>query len=310
MLAMVPADARVAGLSAGKIAFLYEDKTLHVYALGSGASTTVATGATAADDVFGGAISPDGSHFAFAVVSSTTSDSLRVLDLSTGTSSVLHSYTTATVDAPVEWVGTRILAESIVGFSDAGPQADVAVDAGTGLETMSTSIAGAAGSAFSADGVHVFDAIHGPLGDDADSAGGPGPQQPFNTLRAFSVGSTPSSVYSAAHHQVTVFAVSDDGSEAVYYNDSAAGGFAGISLSPQFGLFLVHGTTPTQLAHYGEGGRWDAGAFVGAGSAVMARHSGSAEQLVLVGPSHPTPAVLDTVAGGDAPAFVGYSPMS
>ena len=309
-LVSVPLDATVAGVGGGQIAFLYGDRSLHLYSLGSGGSVAFPTGIATGEDIFGGALSPDGRRFAFAVVRSATAGSLRLLDIATGVSTTLRTYSSATVDAPTEWVDTRILAETVVGFSDAGPQAAVAIDPSSGAETASTSIAGAAGTAFSPDGMHVFDTTHSPLGDDADSAGGPGPQQPFNTLREFTIGSTPSTLYSAAHHQLSVFAVSDDGSSAVYYNDSSAGGFAGISLSPQFGLFLIHGTTPLQLTHYGEGGRWDAGAFVDAASAAMARHVGSAEQLVLVGPSHSTPVVLDTVAGGDAPAFVSYSPTS
>jgi hypothetical protein len=37
---------------------------------------------------------------------------------------------------------------------------------------------------------------------------------------------------------------------------------------------------------------------------------GSNEELTVVGGSHATPSVVDTVAAGDQPVFVGYSPTS
>src|SRR5205807_4082512 len=222
-------------------AVLFADHTLHVYPLSGAAPLVMATGATATDDLFGGALNPEGTRFAYAVVTSTTSGALHVLDVASGAVQTIHSYTTATVDAPVAWPqDAHILTESVVGFSDAGPQADSVIDATTGTALMSTSIAGATRSVFSADGTHAFDAVHSALGDDGDSTGGPGPAQPFNTLRGFSIGGAPVALYSMAHHQISVFAVSADGSTAVYYNDSSAGGFAGISMSPQFGLFFMH----------------------------------------------------------------------
>jgi hypothetical protein len=42
----------------------------------------------------------------------------------------------------------------------------------------------------------------------------------------------------------------------------------------------------------------------------MAVHTGSGEQLVLVGPAHSPPTMIDSVAGGDAPVSVAYSPTS
>jgi hypothetical protein len=314
-VASVPSDAQFVGFSTGvisahKIAALYSDKTFHTWDISTSATTSFPSGSAPADSVFGGAFSPDGARFAYATVT-TSSGALHIATLATGTSTVIHTYSTNTVDAPIGWTASRITAVTVVGFSDAGPQANVALDPATGTETSSTSIAGSAGSAFSADGVHVADSTHSMLGDEGDSPGGPGPQQPFNTLRTFSVGATPTNAYPpVAHHSIGVFAVSPSGSSVVYYNDSSAGGFAGISLSPDFGLFFLNSGSTLQLTHYGEVGRWDSGAFTDASTAVMAVHTGSGEQLVLVGPAHSPPTMIDSVAGGDAPVSVAYSPTS
>jgi hypothetical protein len=308
-IATLPGDAVLLGQGSGKVAFLYTDKSIHVVVLGTGAVTSFPSGAAPADcGVFGGAFSPDGMNFAYAI-STPSSGSLRVLNLGSGTSTAIHTYSTNTVDAPLGWTSTRMYATSIPGCADAGAQADVALDPATGMETSSTSIAGADGTAFSPDGIHVADSIHTMLGDEGDSTVPIGPQQPFNTLRTFTLGATPSSAYSMAHHQISVFALSADGGTVVYYNDSSAGGFAGISISPDFGLFFRHGTSATQLTHYGEVGRWDAGAFIDSSDAVMAVHTATGEQLVIVGPSHTTPMMIDSVTGGDQPS-VKYSPTS
>ena len=314
-VASAPMDAQFIGFGTGliaahKIGALYSDKTFHTWDISTGATTSFPSGAAAADGVFGGAFSPDGTRLAYATVTP-SSGALHIATLATGTSIVIHTYSTNTVDAPVGWTPTRITAVTVVGFSDAGPQADVALDPATGTETSSTSIAGSGGSAFSADGTHVADVTHSTLGDEGDSPGGPGPQQPFNTLRTFTLGATPANAYPpVAHHQIGVFSLSPDGTTTVYYNDSSAGGFAGISMSPDFGLFFLHSGTPTQLTHYGEVGRWDSAAFIDTSTAVMAVHSGSDEHLVLVGPGHTPPTMIDSVAGGDSPTFVAYSPTS
>lgn len=311
-IATIPGSAQVVGAGGGKLVYIANALSLHVVSLATGADTGFATGAVSTSSaVFGGAVSPDGTRVAYVVAAPAGGAQLRVLALAAGTSMVLHAYTSGPVDAPVEWTATRIVATSIVPFSDAGPQAAVALDPSTGAETNSSSIAGSGGPTFSADGMTAANAVHtSGLGDDGDSPGGPGPAMPFNTLRVFSVGATPAIVYQKVHHNITVLAVSADGTHVLFFNDSSAGGFAGISMSPDFGLFAyAGGASPTQFEPL-DGPRWDAAAYVDTSTAFVARHVGAAEQLTIVGPGHASPFVVDSVSGGDQPVFVGYSPIS
>jgi hypothetical protein len=80
-------------------------------------------------------------------------------------------------------------------------------------------------------------------------------------------------------------------------------------MSPDFGLFTFLAGTPKQLEKL-DGPRWDAAAFIDDTTAFAARHMGSNEELTVVGGSHATPSVVDTVSAGDQPVFVGYSPTS
>ena len=307
----IPAESQILDVAAGKLAYLSSALSLHVVALATGADASFSTGASpSSDTVFGAAISPDGTRVAYAVASPSTGGRLRILTLATGASATIRTYPAGPVDAPVEWTATRLVATTIVPFSDAGVQAAVGLDPATGVQTFSTSISGSSGPSYSADGTHVANSVHSTgLGDDGDATAPVGAPTPFNTLRTFSLGSSPTDVLQKAHHNIDVLAVSQAGTRVLYFSDTSAGGFAGISLSPDFGLFTYSAGTPTQLEKL-DGPRWDAAAFIDDTNAFAARHMGSNEELTLVGGSHTTPSVVDTVAAGDQPVFVGYSSAS
>jgi hypothetical protein len=300
----LPSGAFVLGAGFGKLAASFPDHTIHVVALASGA-VDVYTPSGSPQMIFGGAFSPDGRRFAYVTAQSSPSrGSLQTVDLVTKATTTLRTFTSATLDVPTRWTADAMAGTAIVAFADAGPQALVRLDPSSGARIASSDISGSGGVAISPDAVHAAVSKHNALGDDADSPGGPGPQQPFNTLRTVSIGSAPADVESAAHHQIAPLAVSASGDTICYFDDSAAGGFAGITLSTQFGLFFRSGSTTTQLMHW-DGSRWDAGVFVGSAVAV-ANHTSSAEKLMLVSAGG-APSTLDTVSGADQPVFVGLA---
>jgi hypothetical protein len=252
--------------------------------------------------VYGGAFSPDGRRLAYVTATSPAGGKLEVVDLVTKATTTLRTFTTNTYDVPRVWTGDALVGTAIVGFADAGPQAVVRLDPATGAPIGSSDVKGGGSVALSADGVHAAVSKHNPLGDDGDSPGGPGPQQPFNTLRSITIGSPPVDVFQEPHHQVVPLALSASGDTICYADDPAAGGFAGATMSAALGLFLRGGSTSTQLAHW-DGSRWDAAVFVGSAVA-LANHNSAAEKLMLVSAGG-APSTLDTVSGADQAVFVG-----
>jgi hypothetical protein len=197
-----------------------------------------------------------------------------------------------------------------VPFSDAGPQAAVTLNPDTGADMKMSNVSDSTGPVYATTAAIAATAFHtAGLGDESDAAGAPGPPQPFNSVRVFTVGGSSTMIFSKAHHANTVLAEARDGSATLFYADTSAGAFAGISMSPDFGLFEYRGGAPAQLTGY-DGSRYDSGAFLDGGQAVAARHTGDDEQLILVGPTHGAPSVIDTISGGDQPAFVAFSPTS
>ena len=306
----------VLAVAAGKLVYLTPSglMTMHVVTLATGTDATYPTGASSSSDtVFGAAVSPDGTRVAYVLSTMSGASSLRILTLATSSSSTIRTFSGGVpVDSPGLWTATRMVAIGVVPYSDAGPQWVSALNPTTGAQTASTMTAGSSGPVYSDDAMHAANSIHAPtLGDDGDVASGPGPQQPFNTLRSFTVGGTPAVVYQKPHHNINVLAVSTAGGNVLYFNDSSAGGFAGITMSPEFGLFMYSGASApgTQIEHL-DGPRWDAAEFVDDSTAFAARHVGSAEELTMFSAGHPTPVVVDSVSGGDSPVIVGYSPIS
>jgi hypothetical protein len=304
VVASLPADASVMGSGFGRLAVAFNDHSIHVIQLASGAVDTYPVGTTD-QAIFGGAFSPDGGRFAYVVATAAPfSAKLQVVDLVTKATTTLRTFTTNTLDVPSRWTSDALVGTAIHAFADAGPQAIVRLDPTTGARITSTDVNGSGPIAIAPDGLHAALSKHSALGDDADSPGGPGPQQPFNTLRTVTIGSPPADVFQEPHHQVTPLALSATGDTICYFDDTAAGGFAGITLSTSFGLFLRTGSTTTQLMHW-DGSRWDSGIFLGSAVA-LANHTAAAEKLELVSAGG-APSTLDTVSGGDEPIFVGLA---
>jgi hypothetical protein len=230
------------------------------------------------------------------------SGDLDVVDLATRSVRALRHFPDNHFDVPKRWSADAIAGVGLIGFSGAGVQSLLRLDPETGARLGSSDVSGSGGLAISGDALHAAVSKHASLGDDADSAGGPGPAQPYNTLRSVSIGAAPVDVFQEAHHQVVPLVLNDSGSTICYSDDPAAGGFAGATLSTTLGLFLRSGATTTQLAHW-DSSRWDAGVFVDSAVA-LANHTSSGEKLVLARAGS-APVTLDAVGGGDQPVFVG-----
>ena len=296
-VATIPLDAEPLGAGGQTLLASFPDGHLRGINLSSGATTDF--GGATNHAFFGAAFSPDGTHAAYIEAATPTSAALKVLDIASGTSTTLRTFTADRYDVPQVWNSGAMGGNQVVGFSDAGPQGYIRLDPATGSRTANTDTADA-GGVVAEDASHVSDAFHSSLGDDADYSGAPGPQGPFNTLRTFTIGGSPSNALQEAHHNISVLAVSADGSTTVFFDDSAAGGFAGISMSPDFGLMTWSGGHKTQLEKYGD--RWDAAAFVSPAVFVAAKHSGSSESLVKVDGTSLT--ALDSQTGETSHVFL------
>jgi hypothetical protein len=309
-VATLGAVTRILGVAAGKLVYLSPEQSLHIVTLATGTDASFFIGANTSANLvcFGAAISPDGTRVAY-MLADPSGGRLSILTLATGGTATIRTYPPRTVDVPIEWTATSIVATTTTPFSDAFPEAAVGLDPATGTQVNSTKIVGAHNPAYSEDGVHAAYSSRTPgLGDESDGAGSQIPI-PLNTVRTLALGSSPIDVAQKAHHHFEVLAVSRAGTQVLYSSDSSAGGFAGISMSPDFGLFTYSAGTATQLEKL-DGPRWDAAAFIDDNTAFAARHVGSNEELTLVGGSHTSPSVVDTVSAGDQPVFVGYSPTS
>ena len=299
LVTTLPSDANVWAVGSGKLAAFYA-KAIHVVDLRSGTSTSYPPGS--GDSFFGGAFSPDGTHLAY-VGGTTSSGALRSLDLATATAKTLRTFSSNSWDVPSLWASKEMAGNVVIAYSDAGPSGAFRLNASTGARVAFTNDGGGSGATFAADAQHAADSNHSSLGDEGDVTAGPGPARPFNTLRVFTVGSTPKTVLKKAHHEITVLALSPTGGTVYYYDDSSAGGFAGISQSPDFGLFSMTGTTRHQIAHY-DGGTWQGGAFVSGSTLVAAEHAGSNERLMSVHGNSVT--TIDTVAAARL-SFLGVT---
>lgn len=270
---------------------------LRVLSTATGATT--ATGHFTGNPPLGAAISPDGTHMVF-IDAVPNGGTVKVMDLATGAVSPLHTYGSSPVPTPTVWAADAVAGVLIVPNSDAGPQGVAGLGVTSGATTATTATAGAGGDVATADAHHGFAVVHKPLGDDADAQPGPGPQGPFNTLQSFSIGAAPATLLSEAHHTISVLATLPAGDSVLIDDDTAAGAFAGISLSPDFGLIVVTGGTKHQYRTY-DGTAYDSGAFYQDGSTVaVASHNPAGSRLIQYAPGGGAPVTLDNVAGGQS----------
>ncbi len=274
-------------------AMLVSGTQLQLVTLSTGATTPQTSGIPSDGVILGGAFSPDRRRFAYAGGTS-AGGALHILDLTTGTQNAMGSFSGSMFQAPAVWTAQGITCLSEVPFSDAPPQGVVRLDAATGASLSSSAFSGGASQlVVAADGARVASSRHATgLGDETSS----GPVANRNTVATLTVGAAPATIRQKASHDISAVAV--DAAGDVLINDgSAAGGSAGITMSPDFGVLLLHpdGST-TQYAHFDGTTQLEGGAFTAQGKAVGGLFDGNAKvNLVLYGPSGAT--TLDSTAG-------------
>jgi hypothetical protein len=292
----LPGDAVV--IAAGAAWVMYTSAG-HLHGLDLTAASDTDYGGGDGFIFFGGAFSPDGTRFAYVRATDVNEASLRVITLASGSVVSIGSFPDNRYDVPKVWTDTTMASVDVLGFSDAGVLGAATLDPATGVRTSHTDVSGSA-IVIAADASHAANTVHTSLGDEGDvTPPSLGPPQPFNTLQAFVIGAVPSNALQAAHHQMRVLALTRDGSRLLFSDDAAAGGFAGISISPDFGLMVWNGTAKTQIAKFGS--RWDSAAFVDTTTFVAAAHDGATESLMRWNGSAMT--TLDRLAG-DGPVVV------
>jgi len=291
------------GFGHGKAVAQTADHHILTISIPGGAQVTHPGGS---GNLFGGAFDDSGQHIVFVDAIDPSTTRLKVLDLSSDQVSTVATLTNQFV-APVVWTGSTIAGPVVVGFSGAPQQGARRVNATTGAQLAQTTVPGGGGYDVFADASHGAATAHSSLGDDADAVPGPGPLGPFNTLVTFTIGGATNTVLSEAHHNIAVLHATPDGGTILIDDSSAAGGFAGISMSAEFGLFLVRGSGRVQLAHIGAQ-RVGGTILQDGGSAVVAEKTDTAMTLVQYPASGP-PITLDTVAGGQQ-AMVALVPAA
>ena len=276
-VATLPVGSDVVAAS-GNYAVLVDGNTGHLESLNLTSGHTTDYGGAAGTMYWGGAFNPDSSKFMYVRSASPTDASLNILTLASGSISVLHTFTSNTYDAPMVWTASAVGTFDLVGFADAGLVGMGRLNPATGTRTAHSSISNGSGPVVAGDALHAAAAVHSELGDDADSPGGPGPGRPLNTLLTFTIGNTPNPVLQEPHHDITPLAANGNGSKLLFYDNSSAGGFAGISQSPDFGLILWNGVSKTQISPYGE--TWDSAVFIDSTSFLAAKDDGTTTTLV------------------------------
>jgi hypothetical protein len=296
-VANLPQDVQPWAVGHGKaVVFYSSNQTIHVIDLTTENNNSFGAGTGSA--FFGGAISPDGTKLVY-VGGDVGAGELRIINLQSGVITKLLAFPASSNSwsIPSIWNQTAMAGSVVIPFSDAGSPSVFQMNPTNGSVTGSTTLSNGVSRAISQDALHGADVTHSALGDDADvTPAALGPQGPFNTLRLFSIGNNPNNALQEQHHNISALAMSNDGSVVCYGDDSAIGGFAGISQANNFGLFLYMNGASVQLAHY-DGSAWDGGAFVANNQVVVGHHVGKDESLELY-KSGAAAVHLDTVTGG------------
>ena len=281
------------------------DGSLEIVNLRSSSAVIIPSVFPSSDYGGGGALDDSGQHMEYVVATDPTHVSLMEVDLSSHAVSTVASLNDHFI-APEVWHGTTLSGPRIVGFSDAPENTLIQADLGTGATLASTTVPYLGGYAVyvASDGTHGAAAIHSELGDDSDCPSGPyGPPGPKNTLQSFSIGGTRASLLAEGHHDISVLGGSPDFSTLLIADEPTAGGFAGITSSPDLGVFMVRRGTKIQLtplgsvpapcqSSYGGGTLYQDGA-----TAAVSLTTGSGAELIQVA-SGSAPITLDTLAGG------------
>jgi hypothetical protein len=281
-VATIPTTRNYAVLGSGGHRVLFsQESNGHLYDLDINSGTITDRGGASGDRFFGAAFSPDGTQVEYLRLTASGTGQVRLLDFGSGAITGLQSFSRDPMDVPEVWTAAGVAATGLNLPINEGIGAGFAMlDPSTGAR-IATTDAQVRTWSIAADGVH---AAH-------SEAVPPGPPDP-GVLDTEVIGSAAQvAVREDTNHRIRVLAVSPDGSSVVFSDDPTMGGFAGISLSSDYGLFTVSGGHRTQVAHYGGApGDYLSGAYLKATDFVVVTGEGALLRSTGGGPLAP----LDT----------------
>ncbi len=235
------------GAGVGHLLYMLES-THHLYALDLTTGAVIDEGGGGSDEFYGGAFFVDGTRVAYIRQTGPGAEQLRVLDFRTGTNTTVKTYSTSQVDIPQVWTDTGIAAlRTTVPYTDGRPSGMAILDPATGAEIAATN-SNSSTWVVASDGRHAAQTV----GTANDS------------IAAATIGTAPRTVRTATQHYLQPIGVSPEGS--IVYTDwpGAGGNFAGITLSPYFGLFTISNGQATQVSKYSPADSYGPAAFIDA----------------------------------------------
>jgi hypothetical protein len=261
----------------------------HLYDLDINTGTVTDHGGSGGVRFFGAAFSPDGTEVEYLRLTPQGTGQILRLDFGNGAITSLRSFGQQPMDVPRVWTAHGVAASrQYLPVSDSPDAGFAILDPSTGAVIATTDAQMRPQAwAVAADGVHAAHAVGAPPGS-----------TPQAVLDTEVIGSAPRvAVHENANHIITVLAASPDGSTVLYRDDPSMGGYAGISLSSDYGLFTIAAGHSSQVAHYGSpAGGSSAGAFLSGIDYVLVSTGGS-EATLLHSAGGGSPAALDRAAG-------------
>ncbi len=241
-VATVPAATNPVMLGAGGHRLLFWETTNgHLYDVDITTGVVTDRGGATRERFYGGAFSPDGSQVEYVSWKSGSGGELERLDFGSGVVTTLQSYGSGVADVPEVWAEGGVAASRrSLPFAN-GPEPGFAIlDPSTGAR-LATTASPMRSWAIAADGVHAAFGVSSPP-DTPVTAG---------SLSTVAIGSRPSDVLQEdTNHFIQVHAISPDGATVLFTDEPTMGGYAGITLSPGYGLFTLSDGHRTQVAHF------------------------------------------------------------
>ncbi len=274
-------DATILGAGGHHVLF-WEGANGHLYDIDINTGAIADHGGAAGDTFHGAAFSPDGTQVEYLQQTDPNTGQIRLLDFSTGVITGLLTFPSGPFDVPRVWSAAGIAANLQPAGNGGPPGAGFAIlDPSTGAPVATTN--SRVGSwAIASDGTHAAESLGTPATNDIAPV-------PLSTVV---IGSPPQAVLSEnANHFLAVVGLTPDGATVLYSDEPTMGGYAGITLSPDYGLFTLSAGHRTQVAHYsGTNDSYAAAAYLNDSDFVIAANS--------VGPSGPTSALLQHSSAG------------
>jgi hypothetical protein len=241
-VATIPASADAAILGAGGHRVLFWEVTDgHLYEADIDTGLITDYGGASRDRFYGAAFSPDGSQVEYVQWTSSPNAQLLRLDFGSGVITLLQNYGSGVADVPEVWSGAGVAASRRHLPTLDSPEPGFAIlDPSTGSR-IATTDSPMRSWAIAADGVHAAFGVSSP----PDTPVSPG------ALSTVVIGSPPKvAIQENSNHFIQVHGISPDGSTVLFSDEPTMGGYAGITLSPDYGLFTFSAGRRSQVAHF------------------------------------------------------------